>query len=207
MKVAAGRSLKSVIPEVVSQAQSIANTFATAIPGGVESIIPQNLSIGTKQFCIGRANNISCHNLPPNISDILPAEIRSSLGDQLQSFEIFGKDLTNVTVNTIQNTWIAGLVLMFLLLVSSLLSVSRWNLFQVRFRRVLFHLTAGFIICIPFLIPVVILLVLQLRLNNLPSWIHRVQGDLTGLFTGGFCCVVFFIIFCGVLSAQNAFLT
>ena len=89
---------------------------------------------------------------------------------------------------------------MLVVLITSLLSVFGY-FFQLKLWRVMFHVVAGLVLCIPFIVPVVILHVLRSKLDSLPNWIQVVQGDLTGLFTGGLSCVLIFVGFCIVISA------
>jgi hypothetical protein len=184
--------IETAIPAVVSEVRSAANVVATAIPGAVDAIVPRNCSIGISQFCIGLAHTISCYPLPPTISDMIPSEIRNMLGEELQNIQnfdtIFQTALTRVTPTTIQNIWIAGLVLIFLTLISTLSSIYGFAFFRHRTWRVIYHLVAGLLFCIPFVLPVVILSALVSKARTLPGWIHVVQGELVGLFIGGLCC-------------------
>lgn len=194
-------SIETAIPEVISQVRSAANAVATAVPAAIEAILPRNCSIGTNQFCIGRADSVLCYNLPPNISGIIPLEIRNSLGEDFSSIQVFDIALTKITTRTIQDIWIAGLVLIFLILCSTLFSIFRSTFFQLRVWRVVFHLVFGLIFCIPFIITVVTLHILHSKLSSLPNWIQIVQGDLMGLFIGGLCCAVTLVAFCAGLLA------
>ena len=119
--------LETAIPAVVSEVRSAANAVATAIPGAIDTIVPRNCSIGISQFCIGFAHTISCSPLPPTISDIIPSEMRNMRGQELKNIEnfdtTFPTTLTRVTPTTLQNAWIAGLVLIFLTLLSTLCSI------------------------------------------------------------------------------------
>ena len=193
-------SLETVVPEIVSHVQSAANAIATAIPAAIEEILPRNCSIGTTQYCIGRAENVSCHDLPPKILDILPAEIQETLGDKINGVPIVDAALANITTQSIQTTWIVGLLFMFLLVTTSLLSVFGY-FFRLKLWRVMFHMMGGLIVCIPFLVPVVVLHVLRSKLNSLPSWIQVSQGDFTGLLIAGLSCMFIFLAFCVALSA------
>ena len=196
----AASGIETAIPAVVSQVRSAANAIATAIPIAIDEIVPRNCSIGTTQFCIGLAYTISCYPLPLTISDMIPWEIRDWLGEELKSIRDFERGFqtafTKITPATIQNLWIAGLVLIFLILLSTLFSISGFVIFRRKTLRIICHLVAGLVFCIPFIVPVVILSALASKTRTLPSWIHIVQGELMGLFIGGLCCGMTLVTAC-----------
>jgi hypothetical protein len=192
--------LETEIPAVVSQVRSAANAVATAVPAAIEAIVPRNCSIGATQFCIGLAHNVSCYPLPPDISGMIPSEIRNKLGEELESIQIFETAfrtaLTKITPTTFRTVWIAGFVLIFLILASSLFSIHGFVLLNHRMLRITCHLVVGLIFCIPFIVLVVILRILLSKARALPSWIQVVEGELLGLFIGGLCCAVTLVAAC-----------
>src|SRR5271156_162472 len=77
----------TAIPGAISRVQSAANAAATAIPDAIKASIPRNCSLGTKQICIGFTYSTACNNLPLTLSDIVPNDVESFLGDQLQPLD------------------------------------------------------------------------------------------------------------------------
>ena len=52
-------------------ATAVPGAIANAIPDAIGAILPRNCSIGTRQVCVGLANNISCPNQPLGITSLL----------------------------------------------------------------------------------------------------------------------------------------
>ena len=113
--VSVANSVATAIPGAISQVQSAANAAATTIPKAIEELIPKNCSLGTKQFCVGFTHNITCDDLPLALSDIVPEEVKSFLGDQLNDLQSLEGISTKVTSAYIQDCLIVGLVLMLIL--------------------------------------------------------------------------------------------
>ncbi|KAH8800787.1 hypothetical protein F5884DRAFT_808805 [Xylogone sp. PMI_703] len=70
---------------VLNEAQSVASLVATRASGfvseagsavtSITTAIPKRCTLGTKEFCIGFADDAKCRPLPGNLSSLLPASI------------------------------------------------------------------------------------------------------------------------------------
>jgi hypothetical protein len=67
--------------------------------------------------------------------------------------------------------------------------------------RVIVCLVSGLICFIPFLIPTVILYILQSKTQNLPSSIEVEKGEVSGYCLGAFCCTVVMMLLTTVTQA------
>lgn len=204
----------TAIPGAISKVQSAASAAATAIPRAkaIEALIPRNCSLGTKQFCVGFSNRTECNSLPLNISDIVPKALANLVDDkaqplegilvsiivnQVQALQPLEGILTRVTPSNTQVCLILGLVLMLVLRVifacsifSRIFSLASFLFKLGVFIRVIVCLVSGLICLIPFLIPTVILYILQSKPQNLPSSIEVEKGEVSGYCLGAFCCTV-----------------
>ncbi|RMJ04852.1 hypothetical protein CDV36_014485, partial [Fusarium kuroshium] len=116
-------------PGAVSRFQSAAGTAATSIPdiikgipgqvndipdliNGVpeliEELFPKNCSLGTGQFCIGLSNNISCSDLPLNMTDIIPQDIMKHLDESFDNIGSLNTVLARVTAPYLRDMLIIG---------------------------------------------------------------------------------------------------
>jgi hypothetical protein len=75
----------TVATRVASEAQSVASGAVTSIETAVDSIVPNNCSLGVEYFCIGFPDSIDCRTLPLNISNIIPSSLATI--EQLNSIE------------------------------------------------------------------------------------------------------------------------
>jgi hypothetical protein len=75
----------TAVSSVASQLQSVASVVATAVPGA-DAIVPRNISLGTKQFCVGFSNRLECNNLPVNTSEILPQALTGPVAELVGDF-------------------------------------------------------------------------------------------------------------------------
>jgi hypothetical protein len=64
------------------------------------------------------------------------------------------------------------------------------------------RILVGLVFCIPFIIPVVILHVLQSVLGHLPFWIEVKLGEVNMLCIGALCCSVSAVILGNIIPAK-----
>jgi hypothetical protein len=172
----------TAIPGAISQVQSAANTLSTEIPNSVEALIPHNLSLGTKEFCIGLAQNVSCGQLPLNLSNIVSGEVKKYLQPYLSDIGSLNSAVMKITPVDIYYSPMLGLILMFIMVIMSICSMSfpllcLSSILGSKILKVGVLLLLGTICCILFVIPVVILLVLESKTKQLPSWIWVEHGE------------------------------
>lgn len=199
----AANSAATVVPGAVSKVQSAAGAAATSISGAIGSIIPRNCSIGTGKFCIGIAEGLTCDNLPLNLSQILPSDIVESLGN-VDGTQALDEALQKVTTPYIRDCLIVGLLLMFVLTCLFIMSMYGWfsPLAGKTTLGIALSILVGLVFCVPFIIPVVILHVLQSVLGHLPSWIEVRMGDVNTLCLGALCCSVTAVILGNIIPAK-----
>ncbi|KAE9969425.1 hypothetical protein EG328_006873 [Venturia inaequalis] len=111
----ASASAATEIPAAISQVQSAASTLSTAIPSSIEELIPQNLSLGTKEFCIGLPHNVSCHSLPLNISSLIPTDVQKYFQPEWNDIEALSSALKQITPMAIYGALLLGLALMLVM--------------------------------------------------------------------------------------------
>jgi hypothetical protein len=182
----AANVVATAISPAISKVQSAASA-ATAIPD-IKDMIPRNCSLGTKQFCFGFDNRTECNDLPLNLSNIVPEAVATVIGDQVQALQPLPGILAKVTVANIQHCLILGPVLMFVMII--ILCFANYLLrLSIRTGMVIIFV-AGLICCIPFVIPTVILFVVQSKIENLPSSIEVQKGDVSNYSLGVLCCGV-----------------
>jgi hypothetical protein len=170
------------IPAAISQVQSAASTLSTAIPSSIEELIPQNLSLGTKEFCIGLPHNVSCHSLPLNISSLIPTNVQKYFQPEWNDVEALNSALKQITPMAIYGALLLGLALM---LVMAAMTVCSMFLPLICLSRILGSkivkfgvlLLLGTICCVLFIAPVVILSILNSKAKQLPSWIQAEHGE------------------------------
>lgn len=181
---------QTAISPAISKIQSGASA-ATVIPDTVKEI-PRNCTLGTKQFCLGFNNRTEpeCHNLPLNLSNIVPETVATLVGDHVQALQPLPGILTIVT--HIQDFLILGLVLM-LVMPAILCFVNCLLRLSIHTWMVIIGLL---ICCVPFFIPTVILFHVQSKIQNLPSSIEVQKGDVSNYCLG--------VLFCGILMTLLA---
>jgi hypothetical protein len=198
----------AIIPSRVSDIKSVAGAIATAIPEGITQIVPQNCTIGIKQFCIGFNKDIECHNMPVTLSKIIPSEVKDLLRLPFDGVDSFDAALSRITSPFIQYTLIAGLVVVliitciFISLLYGWFSLLSCGVNSAALGAVI-YLILGLLSCIPFIIPTVSLHAVRSRTEGLPAWIQMQQGDLYGLCIG---CILSAITVAIAGSGAMAFL-
>jgi hypothetical protein len=172
----------TAVPSVVSQVQSAANALSTALPESIKALIPRNLSLGTKQFCIGLAHNISYSQLPLNLSNLIPGEVEKYLQPDFGDIGSLNKAVIKITLIDIYYSLMLGLIIMVVIAIVSICSIvfplaCLSSILGLKMLKVGLLLLLGVIYCILFVAPVVILLVLESKAKQLPSWIQVEHGE------------------------------
>jgi len=172
---------------VSSHVQSVAGSIATAIPGGLQAILPKNCTIGTSMYCVGFDDHVSCNDLPFRISSIIPPEVGKLLAGSFHIEEL-ETAIAKITEPYIRWSLILGLgwkAVAILVFLCYIYWISSLNGTAVKALWTVVHLF-GFLSCAPFVVLVVILSVLRSKADQLPPWIQAQQGNVYGLSIG--CC-------------------
>lgn len=179
-------AVSSVIPDAISQVQSAASSVSTAIPN--------NITIGTKEFCVGFTRNVTCYDLPFNLSSILSADLRKLLQLNFTDIQSLNRTLTKVTGTTIYDCLALGFALALITVGVSACSMmySAFGLTGVLGFRVLRagNIVVGLLSCIPFSVAAFMLLALSIATKHLPSWIRVEQGEVVELCLGSLICFI-----------------
>ncbi|KAH6883882.1 hypothetical protein B0T10DRAFT_564924 [Thelonectria olida] len=196
---AAATSIPNIIKDIPDQVDSIPDLF-NGIPELIEELFPKNCSVGTGKFCVGLSSNISCSNLPLNMTDIIPPDILKSLGETFDIIRALDTALTKITAPYFRDTLIVGMVSSFVSVFVLITSLYGWpSCFRGSIVRpgalcAAVYLVFGLILGVPFFIPTIILHILRSKLEQLPSWIQVQQGNVYGLCLGCLCCSLVIVI-------------
>jgi hypothetical protein len=182
----AANGIATAIPGAVSQVQSAA---ATGALNAIKAAIPRNCSIGTKQFCVGLAHNISCNNLPLNLSSIISADVEKVFQVKLNDIRTMNGALAKVSAANIQGCLIAGFILVLAMTIFG------------RFFRFGIHLAFGLLCCIPFFVVTIVLYILKSKTQQLPPWIQVEQGEVGKLCLGGLYYAITMVLLSSTISA------
>jgi hypothetical protein len=191
----AASGIATKVPAGISQIQSAASTLATAIPDSIEAKIPRNLSLGTKEFCIGLPHNISCHDLPFNISSLISTDVQNYFQTEWNDIGTLSSALTKITPTYIYGSLLLGLVIMLVMTVVTVCSmfvpmICLPGMLGSKIVKFVVLLLLGTISCVLFIMPVVILSLLNSKAKQLPSWIQTEHGEMGKLTVWGLCLVV-----------------
>lgn len=215
----------TLAPSVINNAQSAINAALTAVPGvasrigsatvalatplieDLEQRIPNNCSIGTRLVCVGYAHDISCSELPFNLSSLvsgatsgLPSTLASSiegaLHDKVNQLQPMVDKLSTLSVY-LQQLLVLGGGLMVVLLISFICSTlvllpdvaSVVSRFGVPCRMVAVS-SLGLVCCFPFILLTAFFAVIQARTRALPPWIEAQSGQVSRLCFGALGCAV-----------------
>ena len=89
-----------------NEAQSAVSSGITAIETAVDSIIPQNCTLGVKDFCIGFTDHVDCKELPLSVSNIIPSSVTAIEPSNLKTLD---QVLAKVTPRSIIGCLAVGL--------------------------------------------------------------------------------------------------
>ncbi|KAF4451417.1 Na(+)/H(+) antiporter NhaA 2 [Fusarium austroafricanum] len=167
------------IPTPVNKTQDLAKD----IPELIEELFPKNFSVGTERFCVGLSTNISCSDLPLNITHIIPPDIARHLGENVDGIRALDAVLAKITAPYLRRTLAVGMVSTFagvLIFAASLCgwpSCFRGRIVQPGLLYIGARLVFGLVLSVPFFIPTVALHILRSKLEQVPSWIQVQQGN------------------------------
>lgn len=146
--------------------------------------------------------------LPDNaLPDTLKKPIQDKLQEIQQKFEEklqpIGRNLTKITGSYVQNALVAGLIILVIIallllcaIISGLFSITSIVGKLVIGLRVVAIL--GFLCCVILFIPTVVLVLLQRKTTELPSWIEVGKGSVEGLCIGALSCALIMTILAGI---------
>lgn len=200
----AANSIATKIPGVISQIQSAASSLSTSIPDLIEARIPRNVSIGTNKFCIGLVHDVSCNDLPLNVSSLILIDVRKYLPPDLTDVESLNSALMKITPKDIYGSLIPRLVLMLIMIfvIIGLMFLPLGCLPRMIGLKVVKFgvlLVLGMICCVLFVIPVVFLSILDSKAKQVPSWIQVEHEEVGRLILWSLC----FVVIAAVTSALS----
>ncbi|KAJ4517944.1 hypothetical protein HRR78_003785 [Exophiala dermatitidis] len=165
-----------------SQANSIASAARTAVNGAITAI-PRNLSIGTKQYCVGFSDHVECHQLPVNISRIVPQVVTNILSDEMEDLDHLRSILAKATPGWIGDPFIIGIATALVIAVVFFTSMFSWPFGTgTQLLPLMPRLVIGLFCCISYLLPTIVLYLLYSKSKDLSSEIRADQGSV-----GGYC--------------------
>lgn len=192
-------SIPDVIKDIPGQINDIPDLI-NGVPELIEELFPKNCSLGTGQFCVGLSNNISCSDLPLNMTDIIPQDIMKHFGESFDDIRSLNIALARVTAPYLRDMLIIGMVSMFVGVLFFIASLYGWlpclKKWVVRpgIQCAVVRLVFGLVLSVPFMIPTIILQILRSKLEHVPSWIEVQQGNAYGLCLGCLCCSFLVVI-------------
>ncbi len=90
-----------------------------------QSDIPRNCTLGSKYFCLGDANHVSCSGLPLNFSELLSQTLTTSSTAAFRSMHPFDQILKYVSLGTMEGLLILGIISTVILV--TILQYSFWR--------------------------------------------------------------------------------
>jgi hypothetical protein len=146
----AANLLNTAISAASSKVQGAAGAVITAISDitnitAINTMIPRNCLLGTKQFCIGFNTNTICYNLPLNISNIVPEAVVKFVSDEVKSLQPLKGILAKVIFASIQGWVILGLI--FILFIILILACLYFFSFAIHLLKLGVYLVTVFCFC------------------------------------------------------------
>jgi hypothetical protein len=181
----------TAVSSVASQLQSVASVVATAVPGA-DAIVPRNISLGTKQFCVGFSNRLECNDLPVNASEILPQALTSPVAELIKDFHRLDGILSKLSPGYIRDSFIVGLATTTVTAVLFVCSIFGQHFGIVPHLSLIIMLRLAILVicCVSFLIPTVIVYTLYSESEKLQSGIKVNRGHVGGYCLWGFLSAV-----------------
>ncbi|KIW35774.1 uncharacterized protein PV06_11884 [Exophiala oligosperma] len=174
------------------QVNSIASAAATAV-NGASTAIPRNLSIGTNQYCVGFSDRVECHQLPVNISRMVPQAVTNILSNQKEDLDHLRSIFSKATPGWIRDPFIIGIATTLVIAVVFLNSIFSWpfgagTLLQDLTLPLMPRLFIGLFCCVSYLLPTIVLYLLYSKSKDLSSEIRADQGPV-----GSYCWGTLFL--------------
>lgn len=202
------------IVDVAGQAEGAISSAAATLQS-IEEHVPRNCSLGTKRFCIGYKQDVSCSDLPLNLTSLLPGSVRElpqavqdAIRDRATALSQLVETSTKFPALSVPATLISGLILMSIAAALSLSLALGWppyctialgKLSSVPIAQALLALGLGLVCCCPFLLLGVILNTILTAADELPSWVRVERGEACGLgFAALACALVLALVFAAV---------
>jgi hypothetical protein len=185
-------------PNMASQVRSAADAIETAIP--------QNCSVGTKQFCVGFPHKFLCYSLPLNVSKIIPTNVENLVQINLNDIRPLTDALAKVTTASIQDALVIGVTFIFIMSALSICTVfGRFLcltaiLLRFRILKVGTLLLLGLICCSPFLVATIVLYIVKSKTEHLPPWIQVEEGEVSRTSVEGLCCAIVMLVFSTIIA-------
>ena len=165
------------------------------LPANVKDQVPHNFSLGTTQFCLGFSHNLTCTNLPLNLSDVFPNGIDSLLGDRIDGIRTFTAIFNKAFPWCIPVGLVSGLIYVLIVTASLLSSLLGRALCVPKIVRrvgdcskVIPLLVLGMICCVLLSIPTAILFLLRSNTETLSAYIDVKHGEMDRMMLGTLCC-------------------
>lgn len=198
--------IATAIPDVISQVMTAAEGLATSLPNTIEENIPTNLTVGTRQFCVGFPHNVSCQDFPLNMSSFIPVNIANTLGVDISDIQRLESYFAKITTTNILGSLILGVILTFAIIPLTMAPIFGWATFlagtilKLRILRALSHFLFGLICCAFLAIPTGILYLLKSKIHQLPPWIDIQVGNVYESFMGSLGCAIAMVVLSSVLQ-------
>jgi hypothetical protein len=179
-------SVTTAAASVISEAQTIVSSAITAIQTDLVSAIPKNCTLGTRYFCLGYVDNMTCSGLPLNVSDILSRVLPAPISYQSSILELLDQKLKLVSSSAIEGPFILGIIAAGILVIKSIFEYLFWDL---PFETILSGV--GNLVCIiSFICPTIIQWVLYSETEHLPLKVASQKGKLMGNSVAILCCTI-----------------
>lgn len=176
------------VPTIVSSAlQAVKTGAAAAVQSGLDTMIPQNMSIGLGKVCFGWENNSTrdCRGLPFNISSVVPSTLSGILSAPIRQLQQIENKVVSAILETVRRSLIAGIILLllfFLLLIF-------WEFPNDMWRRALITPLGFVCVVLPFLISTAVIFTVQSDIRQTiddGSLISVQDGSASNLILAGF---------------------
>jgi hypothetical protein len=111
-------SVTTAALSVISEAQTVVSSAITTIQTDLGFVIPKNCTLGTRYFCLGYVNNVTCSGLPLNVSDLLSRALPASISHQPSNLESLDQMLKLISSGAIEGPFILGIISVAILVIA-----------------------------------------------------------------------------------------
>lgn len=182
--------------------QSVASDAAGAVSSAIRRNVPQNISLGTQQFCVGYGDHDDCRDLPLNMTRVLPSALVVGAPGV---FAAVDENLQKLQPGLISALLVSGVVM--LLVLSVFLAGFVWGPTAVHCLHSS-YLSALLILCglaalSVFLAPTAVLYMLLQQSHRLPSFVELHRGAVAGSCLGSCLCAAFVLALTTVIVNVN----
>jgi hypothetical protein len=161
----------------------------------IDALIPINCSVGTQQFCIGFGDKTTCNNFPLELSDFIPGNIAGFITNVIPALQSLAIEVARLP-STILGLFSVGLALLALILLLFSFPIFFPDVlhFLKVFQKLKIALILGLFACSAFLIPLIIIHVIQGKLQSLDSSFEVEKGSIYDLCLIAICWDLFVMI-------------